>query len=186
MSELTAKQAAFVREYLIDSNGTQAAIRAGYSPKTAQEQASRLLSNVMVANAVKSGQDARAQDAGGTVEKVLKEIAHYAFLDPGEAFGEDGALLPIREMPEHVRRAVQSIEVLEEFEGSGQDRKFIGYTKKLKFVPKDKGTDQLGRYLKMFVDRVEQKTAADDPILAILNDIAGRAKLKPNAASAKP
>ena len=45
---LTPKQQRFVDEYLIDLNATQAAIRAGYSPKTAQEQSSRLLSNVMV------------------------------------------------------------------------------------------------------------------------------------------
>lgn len=46
--KLTDKQRAFVLEYLKDKNATQAAIRAGYSPKTAQEQSSRLLSNVMV------------------------------------------------------------------------------------------------------------------------------------------
>ena len=40
---LTAKQARFVEEYLVDLNGTQAAIRAGYSPKTAAATASRLL-----------------------------------------------------------------------------------------------------------------------------------------------
>lgn len=45
---LSEQRKRFVDEYLIDLNGTQAAIRAGYSPKTAQEQASRLLSNVMV------------------------------------------------------------------------------------------------------------------------------------------
>jgi hypothetical protein len=42
------KQRRFVDEYLVDLNATQAAIRAGYSPRTAQEQSSRLLSNVMV------------------------------------------------------------------------------------------------------------------------------------------
>lgn len=45
---LTAKQLAFCKEYVVDHNGTQAAIRAGYSEKTAQEQASRLLCNVMI------------------------------------------------------------------------------------------------------------------------------------------
>lgn len=45
---LTAKRRAFCREYIEDYNGTQAGVRAGYSPKTAQEQASRLLCNVMV------------------------------------------------------------------------------------------------------------------------------------------
>ncbi|MGP5103629.1 terminase small subunit [Psychrobacter celer] len=49
---LTTKQRLFVDEYIIDFNGTQAAIRAGYSARTAQEQSSRLLSNVMVAEAI--------------------------------------------------------------------------------------------------------------------------------------
>ena len=49
---LTTKQRLFVDEYIIDFNGTQAAIRAGYSTRTAQEQSSRLLSNVMVAEAI--------------------------------------------------------------------------------------------------------------------------------------
>jgi len=49
---LTPKQQAFVAEYIVDKNATQAAIRAGYSAKTAQEQSSRLLSNVMVQAAI--------------------------------------------------------------------------------------------------------------------------------------
>lgn len=42
---MTDKQARFCEEYMIDLNATQAAIRAGYSPKTANEQAARLLAN---------------------------------------------------------------------------------------------------------------------------------------------
>ena len=52
---LTPRQQRFVDEYLIDLNATQAAIRAGYSPKTAQSQSSRLLSNVMVRAAIIDG-----------------------------------------------------------------------------------------------------------------------------------
>ena len=51
-SSLTPKQKCFINEYLIDLNATQAAIRAGYSPRTAKQQASRLLTNVDVAAAV--------------------------------------------------------------------------------------------------------------------------------------
>jgi len=186
MDELTPKQKRFVQEYAIDFNGAQAAIRAGYSEKSAREIASEMLTKPNIKAAVDEATKNITKRAEIDQDRVLKEISHYAFLDPGEAFDEQGGLLNVKDMPEHVRRAVASIEVLEEFDGHGKDRKFIGYTKKIKFVPKDKGTDQLGRYLKMFVDRVESKTAADDPIIAILNDIAGRAKLKPNAASAKP
>ena len=72
--ELTPKQQAFVNEYLKDRNGKQAAIRAGYSPKTANEQASRLLTNVNVADAVKSKSKKIADKAEITAEWVLKEL----------------------------------------------------------------------------------------------------------------
>ena len=55
--ELTAKQQRFCEEYLIDLNATQAAVRAGYSAKTANEQGSRLLTNVSVASAINAMKD---------------------------------------------------------------------------------------------------------------------------------
>lgn len=58
---LTPKQSRFVEEYLVDLNATQAAIRAGYSEKTAQEQSSRLLSNVIISDAVAAAQKARPE-----------------------------------------------------------------------------------------------------------------------------
>lgn len=74
MGELTAKQSLFVAEYLKDLNATQAAIRAGYSPKTAQEQSSRLLSNVMVQKAIEAAKAQRAKQAQITAEQVLADI----------------------------------------------------------------------------------------------------------------
>ena len=71
---LTPKQQRFVEEYLIDLNATQAAIRAGYSEKTAQEQSSRLLSNVMVSQAVETAQMKVSTDLGITREYVLKSL----------------------------------------------------------------------------------------------------------------
>ena len=69
---LTPKQERFVHEYLVDLNATQAAIRAGYSRKTAQEQPSRLLSNVMDSKAIAKRQQALA-------EKVIAELALIGF-----------------------------------------------------------------------------------------------------------
>lgn len=71
---LTDKQQAFVNEYLIDLNATQAAIRAGYSPKTAQEQSSRLLSNVMVAKAIEEAKKAREARTEVTQDWVIHEM----------------------------------------------------------------------------------------------------------------
>jgi len=78
---LTAKQQRFVDEYLIDLNATQAAIRAGYSKKTAQVQSARLLSNVMVSAAVAKGMETRSARTGITQDMVLRELAKIGFSD---------------------------------------------------------------------------------------------------------
>lgn len=70
---LTDQQQEFVLQYLVDLNATQAAIRAGYSAKTAQEQGSRLLSNVMVAEAVAAAQAERAARIKIDADYVLKQ-----------------------------------------------------------------------------------------------------------------
>lgn len=70
---MTPKQEAFVREYLIDLNATQAAIRAGYSEATASEQGSRLLGNVKVAEAITQGKEQRAEKCEIDALWVLRE-----------------------------------------------------------------------------------------------------------------
>lgn len=75
---LTAKQAAFVREYLVDLNATQAAIRAGYSPKTAYSQGQRLLKNVEIQGEVQAAQAAAAEKAEITVQDVISGLRKEA------------------------------------------------------------------------------------------------------------
>ena len=74
MSKLTTKQQMFVDEYLVDLNATRAAIRAGYSEKTAQEQSSRLLSNVIVKAAIDERMKDREQRLEITQDKVLRDL----------------------------------------------------------------------------------------------------------------
>ena len=71
---LTPKQQRFVDEYLVDSNGTRAAIRAGYSPRTANEQASQLLAKLSVASAVRQQQQALADRNELTQDWVIQRI----------------------------------------------------------------------------------------------------------------
>lgn len=75
MPGLTPKQQRFVEEYLVDLNGTQAAIRAGYSAKTANEQAARLLAKVSIAGAVQTAKAVRAEKTGFDAEWVLTQTA---------------------------------------------------------------------------------------------------------------
>lgn len=79
---LTPKQEAFVKEYLTDLNATQAAIRAGYSARTANEQGARLLANVSVAAAVAAAKEARSERVDITADMVLQRWWELATADP--------------------------------------------------------------------------------------------------------
>ncbi|AGC45593.1 terminase small subunit [Myxococcus stipitatus DSM 14675] len=100
---LTAKQRAFVREYLKDFYAAQAAIRAGYSEATAESQGSRLLRNAKVLAAVEAGEaelEAAVKDEVVVeVAEVLRELRRLAFSDIGDAVGEGGAVLSLKDMP---------------------------------------------------------------------------------------
>ncbi|MCK7060486.1 terminase small subunit [Enterobacter asburiae] len=81
---LTAQQRLFIAEYLKDNNATQSAIRAGYSKKTAQEQSSRLLSNVMVAQAIAQQQKASIVRTLGNADEVLVQMWQLATFDANQ------------------------------------------------------------------------------------------------------
>ena len=78
MANLTPKQQRFVEEYLIDLNATQAAIRSGYSEKTAQEIGSENLSKPMVAKAIAEAQEKLSNKAQVTVEMVVQGLLNEA------------------------------------------------------------------------------------------------------------
>lgn len=80
---LTPRQAAFVREYLVDLNATQAAIRAGYSEDTAKQQGARLLTNADVLAAVDAGKAQRAAELKVTASDVIRILLKEATADDG-------------------------------------------------------------------------------------------------------
>ena len=74
--KLTAKQLKFTREYAVDGNGAQAAIRAGYSPNSARIEASRLLTNANIGKAVTKFQEKHRIKAEVTIERLAAELEH--------------------------------------------------------------------------------------------------------------
>ena len=92
---MTPKQARFVKEYLIDLNATQAAIRAGYAPANANVEGSRLLANANIRDAIASAQAARCQRLEITADRVVQEYARVAFANMGDylTFGPDGPVV---------------------------------------------------------------------------------------------
>lgn len=156
---MTGKQSRFVAEYLVDLNGKQAAIRAGYAPKTAEVAASKLLSKGKVAQAIAEAMKRRQERVEVKQDDVLRELLRIARTDIGEAFNTDGTLKPLHEMPEDVRRAIASIEVETlHVKGEADDGPFDRGTArvaKIRFWDKTRGLEMLGRHLKLFTDKVE-------------------------------
>ena len=92
---LSPKQQRFVEEYLIDLNATQAAIRAGYSAKTAHVQASQHLRKLKIQDAIAVRQVALADANAVTPSRVIEELAHVGFADMTHymRWGPDGVRL---------------------------------------------------------------------------------------------
>ena len=84
MANLTPKQERFCEEYLIDLNATQAAIRAGYSEKTAYSAGQRLLRNVEIQNRIAELKAERSKRTEITQDRVVKELAAMAFANVTE------------------------------------------------------------------------------------------------------
>lgn len=148
--KLTPKQEQFCQEYLIDLNGTQAAIRAGYSPKTAKEQASYLLTNINIKNRVAELKAVRQSRVEITQDRVLQEYARLAFHDPRKFFDESGNLKNVTELDDDTAAALAGMDVSAEKSEDGQ----VSFTKKIKIADKKGALDSVARHLGMFNDKL--------------------------------
>jgi phage terminase small subunit len=150
--KLTEKQKRFCDEYLIDLNGTQAAIRAGFSKKTADVQAVRLLGNVKVQEYLKIRQQKVADKFEIKQERVLRELASIAFSDIRKYYSEDGGLKAIKDLDDESAAALAGMEVDElwgtELDEDGGFRKVQqGVTKKIKRWDKVKAVEVINKML---------------------------------------
>jgi phage terminase small subunit len=103
----------FPIEYLKDFNATKAAVRTGYSAKTAASQGQRLLKSAVVCEAAAEATARVLTNSEVTRERVLKELAAIAFLDPIVVFDDNDRLLPINQISEDARRALARIKIEE-------------------------------------------------------------------------
>lgn len=147
---LTPKQDRFVREYLIDKNATQAAIRAGYSEASAHSAGPRLLDNVEIAAAISGNAKAVADKLDLSAERVLGAIAAIAFGDIRGMF-DNGRLMGPDEWDEATAAAVAGIE----FETVSKGEGVVEHIAKVKRVDRLKALDMLARHLSLYNDRLE-------------------------------
>jgi phage terminase small subunit len=156
MGALEPRQAAFVREYIVDFNGTRAALRAGYAESGASTAAARLLANDKVAAEVAKAVKLRERRTAVTADRVVLELARLGFLDPRNLFAEDGTIKPVSEWGDDLAAAIASIEVEELFDGRGDERKLTGHLKKVRFWDKGRALDILAKHTGVYRDNILQ------------------------------
>lgn len=159
--DLNDKQEIFCREYLIDFNATQAAIRAGYSAKTAGEQGFALLKKLQISERITRlvAERANALDLSG--EKVLAELGALAFSDIGALFDSNGRLLSVDQIPDAARKFVSSVEVVE-MKGDGDDEPM--FVKKVRLWDKPKALEMLGKNLALWTEKLSLTGPNGGPI----------------------
>ncbi|MBX9638054.1 MAG: terminase small subunit [Nitrosomonas sp.] len=145
-NKLTQKQQKFVDEYLIDLNATQAAIRAGYSAKTAEWIGPQLLGKSHVAAAIKARRDELSRKTEVTQERIILEMSRLAFMDIRSLFNADGSLIPIKQLSDSAAAAIAGIDVVQ----VGNSDVGVGHVMKYKFPDKNKALENLARILGYF------------------------------------
>lgn len=173
---LEPRQERFVFEYLKDFNGTQAAIRAGYSRKTANEQAARLLAKDSIKKAVHEGRKRLKKRTEISAARVLEELARLAFVDAANFVEHEGTgkkrrlkLRDVKELHENESRCISKLR----FNQNGE--------LEIELHSKDRALDKLMKHLGMdksiltppeVPEGEKPGTPVVDPLIAALDESA--------------
>lgn len=166
MPALNDKQAAFVREYLLSGNATQAAVRAGYSASTAKQQGSRLLTNADVQAAIAKGRVKVIERAEAkfdlTLDRLLAEyqriamtgMSRFTHIDP------DGTpRIDLSDCTPEDLDLLAEVTVEEFTTGRGEDAREV---RRVKIKPLDRlnAMEKLGKHLGM-ADKAGNEAISD-------------------------
>ena len=169
--KLTVKQKRFVDEYLVDFNGTQAAIRAGYATRSAEVTAAKLLRNAKVQAEISRRQQDLQRRTEVSQDRVVKELMRVAFADatnyvqvqPRTIVGADGKEI-----------VIQAVVLTATAELTDEERAAISQIKQgangieVKMYDKLRALELLGRHIGMFNDKLELKaTVAENPFAGL-------------------
>lgn len=168
---LTGRQWMFVEEYLVDLNGTQAAIRAGYSADTASAGACQLLRNIKIAAAIDR---ALSERPGVTRARIVEELALIGFAnmqDYMRSGGDGDPYLDFSKLTRDQAAALAEV-IVEDFkEGRGEDARDV---RRIKFKLSDKqaALEKLGKALGMFRDRLDVNHGVSSGLQELMQRVA--------------
>ena len=145
--KLTAKQKMFCREYLVDLNATQAAIRAGYSKKTAPIIGFENLHKPNIAEVIAERMAKREEKVEINAEYVLRRLHEIESFDSTDMYNEDGTLKNVSEWPERAGMIISGIDVSTVTRSGSTDETCHVMTKKIKIESRTKALELLGKHV---------------------------------------
>lgn len=147
---LTKRQRFFIAEYQKDWNGSAAVIRAGYRTKHPDIMAWQLLRVPLVKETLQREVDERLLKLGVHAESVLRDRVLVAKSDVRSLFRADGTLKGPEEWTDEIAGAIAGFEVVELYEGEGENRRLTGHLKKMKLNDRNPAQHDLMKYLGLF------------------------------------
>lgn len=147
-AKLTEKQQRFVDEYLIDLNATQAAIRAGYSVKTANEQGSQNLAKLSIQQAIAEQMAERSKRTGMNQDRVVLELAKIALVKMTDIVDSQGRIKSDAS-PDDLA-CIESVKYKESESDTGSS-----VEREVKIASKLKALELLGKHLGMWNDKLD-------------------------------
>ena len=149
---MTEQVKRFCDKYFETLNGTQSAIYAGFSEKTARQQASQMLATQEVEDYLQELRIKLADETGITQKRVLTEIARLAFSDIRKYYNGDNQLIPVTDLDDDAAAALSSVKIDELYAGDVT----IGQTKEIRLYNKLDGLEKLSKHLGIYGKDNEQ------------------------------
>ena len=150
-SRLTPKQERFIEEYMVDLNATGAAVRAGYSPKTAKSIGLENLTKPAITKEITAARERLSKQTLVNTQRVLLELCCLAFYNIADMMDENDVLLPVSQMKEQTQRAITSVKQTRRVIASADGTEQVAdITTEYKLGNKDAALEKLARHLGLF------------------------------------
>jgi phage terminase small subunit len=157
-SKINPQQERFCQEYLVDCQGTHAAIRAGYGKPGAHVTASRLLGMPKIQKRIAELQVELRDRTAISAEKVVAELVKLGFYSINDFLKDDNGIEKLKQMGRDKVAPVVGIKVTETFSGAGK-RKRTNITTEVKLADKSRALELLGKHLGIFEKDNRQKSS---------------------------
>ncbi|EPR8379712.1 terminase small subunit [Klebsiella variicola] len=155
---LTVMQEAYAQEYVkCPENQTQAAINAGFSPKSAHVKASTMMRDERIQKRIAELMEERNKRLRVSADYVLLRLVEIDQMDVIDILNDDMSIKPVSEWPKVWRQYLTGFELADMFEGRGDEKELVGILKKIKWPDKVKNLELIGKHVDVmaFKERME-------------------------------